>query len=790
MAYQEFLCDSLKSPVRSVRLFALSEIIQEGTDPSLLTAVSELSRVESDPECRPVVAHALNVLRRRLGEIPASVGPEVTPENFLGIFTNGTDAERLAILGGLDAVSTRRLAVLAPEALEGGCSPLVEATLIKVFSRCWPKEKSSVLLNRLDSKPLGIQLVCLETLVKMAPESLITHLPKLLGSSDPRLRALAIRGLSAVDTEEAVRHLQDCLTNGDFHTRFAAIQDCIHLPFGLIQPVLLAFLSTETDRRLLTMAGWLFEINPDPKVPKHLYAIMGEAAPEKAPILRKIFEGACQVLEDSGVVPDMEGFRRSLEEWIAERTARQIVCPCVNRFYGQDPEAAMEAENELRANLGQSRVRETLQWILQWDLPPAVKHRVEKILQGSPSGGGLEPPPRDGAHPPDPADETKLVPLLASFRKQDRERAEPILSRILEGESTSPALKATAFRTALRVECLEFVEVAEKALSSDFPMLVNAALDYMAKARPAGVLLFLGKFLVKSPPQVKAAAIRILIRHDPGRALYHLRIMLREKDPARQTEALMTMVHFDFSLVRSDLVMFLTGNSITDQVETGLNLFRANPDREDLATLERLERAAPPKTRTLFRSARRDCGRILVDTGALTPQDLERKEKEFAPQADSPTPPPSREKPAYALEKVRPPPKTAGHEYSGETLAAVIEFLLSEQFPRKTALTMVLGLMVLFGWYVFRGSGDSTIAGGTLVQGCPITVVGTLIETGLPEGGFVIETTSKQKFHFVLRNPNSYKFEKNRRYTVGGEPFRRSRDGHTWYVVTWVEKVE
>ncbi|MBI3038805.1 hypothetical protein HYY75_07130, partial [bacterium] len=191
---EDTLLSNLEAPFKSFRLLALENIIREGASQEILDALHARELEEKDDECRLLLYHAISSIKQRLQGPPPESLDSQGEENFLTYYTESGDEKKIQLLSNLSRPNAQKLSIHAPDWLEKETNAVVESALIWAFGCSWPEGRIDVLAKRLTSKSLSVRVASLEALVKLAPKALERQLPKLLVSSDSRIRMLAIRG--------------------------------------------------------------------------------------------------------------------------------------------------------------------------------------------------------------------------------------------------------------------------------------------------------------------------------------------------------------------------------------------------------------------------------------------------------------------------------------------------------------------------------------------------------------------------------------------------------------------
>ncbi|MFZ2958438.1 MAG: HEAT repeat domain-containing protein [Candidatus Ozemobacteraceae bacterium] len=597
----------LANPVRSFRLFAIEQAIREGASPEILAAIQKQLLDEKDDECKILLNHARVEVQRRLeGQGNGSAGPAFDPASFFERFSQATIPERLQMLARLSPRVLSDLGQTAVKLLENEENPVVAAGLIKTFSRAWPSEHFSRIASQLSASHLTLRLAAMEMLLQRAPDMLVQDLPALLISRDPRERALAIRGLAAIDFDEALAHLEALLLSNDPARKQAGLQNCIFLPFERVKPLLFKFFASESDPALLERAGWLFEINPDPEVPFHLYEIAELARPEKAAIVKKILSGACRVVEKTELLGDgFKAYIAKLQNWIFRRSATRFVHECAGRLAGEtDPGPEFEAS--IRKNLEKAHIRGIFEEALTWPIPERARQRMAILLEKAksfspegkrppaPSGSNAEKPSRGNQFSPPPAANTHQdmaargtltvstvplapppsrrsaiapakLPALPATSSGSGDTVSPGAADLFENLSGDDKIRRVA---AWQPEERDLVAVHLAAIvknPSSSPDLAATALRTAARIESEGLVEAAGQWLRNADPNPVSAALEYLARFDAERIFPMLGKFLQSPHPRVKTGALKILKRFDPPQAASMLKAMLSKKSLENQ---------------------------------------------------------------------------------------------------------------------------------------------------------------------------------------------------------------------------------
>jgi HEAT repeat protein len=728
MTHDDEIILHLALPQQSFRIFALEQAIRQGKSPALLEALERHREVESDEECRMLLAHALQMIQKRLAVgsgTPASQPARalVFPEAFDSLPTT----ERFACLESVRSEADPTLPAHLPELIHREHDPGVLTALLRLYAREWNEEKATFFTAFLTSPRLSARLCALEILLQRAPETLRDSLPQLLTGGDCRVRALAIRGLAAIDADEAVEHFEHLLLATDAVGRLAALQVSVFLPFDRIRESLLKYAAAESDPEMLDKALLLFAHNPDPEIPFRLFELAESSPLPKAEKLKRCVQTACRNLKASGVMCEtFDEFMAKLQTWIYRRQAAKFAQTCLERIQEVQGPPPAEWAQVIRQSLSKPFFREAFEEALSWPLAAETKTTLTALLAGKPEPG-CGPVPAAAARPPFEQrsldDQIRAVTAAAEAASPE---LDAMLTRLFQLRNPHPDLLATSLRMALKNGIGTYLEPARKLLKHPSPNTISSALEYLATFDCDAVFPFLGKYLQSGDPRIKTTALKILRQHDLAQGLSALKAMLARHDPGQNRAALACMVYFDFSLIRDFLTAFLEKTTDETVFRQGLCLFQANPDPESLYLVYRLEHNAPVALAATARDVYGAMEQQLVKERRLSPGDdlrkaglYQRLETEMRRRS---TPPP-----AYALKTLT----MAGSQ--GRS------FFLSEKF-------WVPGIIVLLliGWGLFPEQPPNEAAGAAVAPIPPnvatVELIGQVIAPGASLGGFCLET--------------------------------------------------
>jgi len=552
--------------------------------------------------------------------------PTFDPEVFHKTWEKAGPSERSHILARLSREKVKVLAEAAPSLLERETSPSVAASLIKVFFRDWPSKRLKPLLERLGARQVSLRMAALEALIQIAPESLVQSLPNLLKSKDTRLRILAIKGLARINIDEALRHLEVILLQGEPGQREAGFQCALLLPFENTRNLLVKVFAAETDCQFLKKIGNIFQTNPDPEVPFKLWEIAETSPPEKAEVTKTILEDTLSILEKSGILKEAySDYLKRLHDWINKRYAVRVINDFLSKFLAEEGSGGENIAEKLRSLLERPGFRETVEEALNWPIPaefrgiltralrPADAEKAEARRNDWESGLSL----------------SEKIAVLSKVKPPDAEKFQPIIGGILANVNDPPSLKAAALRAALRLDIPDYTAFAKSGLTNSDVGLSLASLDYLSTFAPFGLLPILQEFLRRGSTRQKSAAFRILNKHFPAKAVETIAELLEDSQTESHIIALMGIVTIDFSLTRDHLTAFLARNPDSPLFEQCLLLFQNNPEFENLYSLYKIEHSVGPDKIEKVRDIKKRTEKFLIQFRRLKPDLLPEFEEEF-----------------------------------------------------------------------------------------------------------------------------------------------------------------
>lgn len=740
---------SIAAPVKSFRIFALEQIIREGSTREVLDLLLHAKTNETDEECLLFFSHAIESVQSRLDSCNPTVKGEFSEQEFHERFVSAASGVRVSMLKNLPSREIASLAARSHGWLSLDTNPAVVSTIVRLFGKLWAKEAFATLKSLLVSPYLSVRFSALEVMVAQYPELLARDLPKFLASKEPRIRALAIQGLAKIDLDVAIEHLEAMLLGNDEHEKMCGLQNCLYLPFERIKQSLLRFLILESSHPLLMKAGLLLELNPDPDIPFRLLEIIQCAPLLKVDFFKKLYQGACRAVENSGLLgKDYPVFLEELKKFEAKLRNLDSVQEILHQTIALEAEGKLDEDVSGLETLDQPEIKNVLKQSLEWNLPATLNAKVRSLVHESPDSteivGRSQPSNRFSL---DGVELAEAMRNMASWRASDKELVKPILQRILENKDSTVELRTAAIRTAKKCEIGDFVHLAEPSLKHVQEKLSVAALEYVARFDPDRAFPFLGYYLQSSGLRSKTTAITILKKFDPPQALSRISVLLGGSNPLQQKMAIFCMIQFEFNLVRDVLSAYLLTCSNPELLDLGLNLFKTNPDPESLYSLFKLEQRLPRDSAAKVRTATDKVVASLMEMQLLTPEKLSRLEKTFADRLNAEK---QREKSApaaYSLQEIRRRSATSETLLSrlGECVQSLLEQLLSHGMGRMALALGVCGIAVAGFLFTREGpdGGKPPRAGGLLAVSS--TVNAKIVDLDKESGGLLIQAENGKK---------------------------------------------
>ena len=805
---QQNIIDNLRTPIKSFRIFALEEIIKSGDSSEFLSILKEISLTEDDPECSMLISHAISAVQSRLsGETHTQSVKVSTSSDFLEKWQKADELEKMQIISNLPSRLPKDLRTIGPELLKGS-SHVVTARVIRTFSRNWPEEQFNLILDGVHSDSLMLKLASLRTLVHIKPELLLEDLPQLLASSDPEIKALAIRGLVKIDQEEALKHLQALLLSPMQNERLAGIQNCPFLPFDIVKPLLLKYFAAETNSELLTKAGWIIEMNPDVEIPFMLFEIAERSPAKKADLVKKVLNEAVSLLDKSGILGNQfAAYMRKLQNWVNKRNALRYVRQIIARLDAD--KVAPEIEKNIIVTIKQPLIKETFKEALDWPISEKVKNRIQGYLGIQPSNEKLpETEVKKPVQTENISSNTQNLSQLEMLAGLTPEKAAERINQIIllvSHKSSTIETKIAALHCLTRCRLAGAEDIATKLIKHHDVSLATAAVEYLGIINPDCIFPYLGQCLKIADVGMKSAALGILKNFDYNQAISYLHVMLYSTDVQQQNMAIECMNQFDFALIRDMLTEFLCKDFHEQLIEAGLCHFAANPSSDNAYSLYKIEQAHKGKIAEQAKALREACPEATEELAAnfVKPEEpqiqettnveaeVQTKEKEQTELNKIKEAKEAKEaelKERLRVEKEKKASKKPAYAYRSEAenpernskqqLIAIWELIKNFVQSKALPISIVILIISLSGFYYFfvpKGSSVQNIEKGSILITNKSTIEGNV--TKVNNGVVTLVSPSGEVYIMTPRSDGFKTPELGQILRVSIVPYRRTKNG-------------
>ncbi|MBF0547507.1 MAG: HEAT repeat domain-containing protein [Candidatus Riflebacteria bacterium] len=796
------IIQTLDAPIKSFRIFALERAIQEGSSAELLEILRKRQFEEKDEECLILLSHAVAAVKNRISLTTNSDYTGLSNENFLTTFSSFLPEEKFDLLNRLSHSQVKELAIHAPKLISKETNPVVLANLVRKFSPHWSEENLQLLKQILRSKFLSVRLSALETLISINAESLINELPQLLSSTDPRVRSLAIKGLSRIDMDCAIEHLEIMLMGSNNNEKICALQNCFALPFEKIKLLLIKFLASEMSPALLEKAGLLLQINADQEIPYRLLEFISHAPLPRLEILKKIYSGSCDAIEKSGILGNgFQAYRERLKDFEKKSVFSKDVNGLLSKLFSLSSDQDFDEEFSRLSDSDNPELLIASKELFQLDLSPKLKEKLANLINSiekrSASEKSLKKPlSLEGLS------ETEIIRTFASWPSEDREKIEPFIREVISKNGNSVKLQVSAIKAARRLELQGFIKNVELFLKHSEEKITVAAMEYLADFDPDKIFPLMGTYLQSQSIMVKSAAIGIFRRFDPNRALSSLKVLLLGKNPEQRKKAMSCMIQFDFPVIRDLLVDFLFKNSDPELFDLGLCLFKTNPDPENLYYLFRLGKTLQDEFAEKIASTRKYTEKVLIEQGLLENGQIESLNREFSARLITEENKANAFPKPYSIQEVRKHSEN-NSDSDGNTLSRLITLIYSW----ISQILLLCELKFGINWKKF-------MAAGCVILLAMLSFAGRIFQTSVPNsnkpralvrtekqivakvekiekeyGGILIKSNDGTKYLLLAPANSNFKLSQGDEVKVSLTPFRLNDQGVYIVQIFQLEKI-
>ncbi len=622
----EELRKELTAPIKSIRIFAIENAIRPGCPPEVEQCLKDCLKLEKDPECIILLEHAISQFSAK-HETDASTA--LTPENYETAFIKANARDQLALTTALKPVHLKNLDIetLVPKLLSTAKDPVVSGEIVKKFRRYWPQSQLGFLETNAFAKTKSLQIACIETLVKNYPESLKQHLSKLVFINDPVIRSLAIRGMAKHFPELAAEFIRECFDKGDYYNKVTALKICSTIDFSLIRDNLLKLMFKDPEMKIFELCCTILMANPDKEVPFRLIYFMQKTTAEKAEILRKFIGQYCKTIEIAKLCEDFSAYIGFLNDYPKMLAARNFINEALANYQQDDEETRISALNHLSRHLGNKFVVDELQQFIEKCSDESLKKALTMLTskaEDSKNSIPAEKPATTSSEQQTPQQiESALLKELAKTRfNKNPETAEKVKKILSSSSGYSEAVITAALKAAANLHIAGFSNYAKTAIKSGNEKLIIAALEYLSQLDKEEFQQQIQKLINTEMQLVRINLIRITSQELPDYAVFLVKHMLENKDPAIRKNGLEAAINIEFHHLLPVLSVMLEKEDDPILIESAIALFLANPVLDSIYIFKVLEQKNSGHFMT-FEKAGKELQKLLNKTGIATDKEIE-----------------------------------------------------------------------------------------------------------------------------------------------------------------------
>lgn len=566
MAEISEITNELELPIRSFRLFAIEKALKSAASSELLKCLTNHKQKEEDYECLLLLDHAIDQISN---ELNSNYEQAILLQDLAKSFQHQTPSAQMQLLSRLkitkaDALDNQEI---LPELILMSANKTVEAEVVKKFRRFWPERLLTYLEQNLYSDSKSLQLAVLETLLKIYPDSLNERILDLVQCNDPKIRQMAIWCMARHFPELAADFIKDCLNEGDYYNRLAALQTCSILDFSLVRSSLLSLVFKEADQKIFTMACTIILNNPDKDTAWCLAAISARSQKSKRAYLKSFMPDYLENIKNSGICEDFSSFKKSLIEY----------------------------EQKIRLQSSQTEPAGT---------DDSAKATADATLSQS-------------------EETNKLIKEFARTRfKKDSSTADKIKLAMQDKTITSTSLRAAALKAAVNLEVNDYLAIAKDYINSEDEALVAAGLEYIAAFDNDHFYSIMQKFFRTESFLIRTTLIRIAGSQAPEYSKFLIKNLLESTIKEHKIRGLNSIVHIDFSYILPELISFLEKETDSELLQSALLLIINNPKLESVYYLRQLKNDRQDFTKE-FASAESELCTILKQLQIASATDIE-----------------------------------------------------------------------------------------------------------------------------------------------------------------------
>lgn len=634
------LLEQLGSENRTLRVNAIVQLAKSTASNDALKALQQLAD-GNDRELSFFAAQAISRIRSRRGdratEAAADAGSPL-PASGGSIQTGEVEITRSKLFSPQPKDIDRFLARIrtAPDSISEELHPPAAVFLGK-YGR---EDDVSFLIGWLGDGQSGLIIPVIEAIEALAPHALTAHFPMLLASNHPLVRIRAISALRRIDEDEAEAHLSELLASRRSEDRIAGLSAAFAFPFPRIREYLISILAEEQDPEVLHGCETLLACNPEIDMALRLLDLIDTVPKPQAARLSAIFKSVSASAAAAGLIGGEEAPHDAfLKLWRRERL-RKFLADLEIQIAMASPPRREAIEDWLAKNIQTPDVSAFVEKLAFNPATEEVYRHLADFLPRAPAA----PPAKSDLVPANLSEQNKLQ-LLSRLDKPGWEKHSSWVRD--EARFGSPALRASAIRVLAKLSTdTEDLPLAESALQQDEPE-VQLASFLLLEARSSDRLMPRLPSLLASPdPKIRGKAVRFALKRDEKKAVEGIEKMLRSSDNTLRAQAVSCLILVPFDKISNLLLRALEVEDHPAIARRMIVVLLANPSREILDRLDKIQANSSAGVRMLIAQARMDLFDMLLKLGI----DIQ--------QPSSPFPSPTPKQPPAAQEKPAPHPAT------------------------------------------------------------------------------------------------------------------------------------
>lgn len=611
------LRNELSAPIKTIRIFAIENVLKTGCTNKLLECLKEFAAKETDTECIMLFNHAIEQVSARVENKSVA---KVSVEQILAQITSLSAAEQLKMISGIKVTQLRKLdhQTVIANFLQAAKDAVVASIIVKKFRKYWPESYVSFLEKNVFAKTKSLQIACIETLILHYPNSLKSKLTKLIFINDPVIRSLAIRGMAKHFPILAAEFIHECFTKGDSYNKLTALKICSTFKFSLIKESLFGLMENDPDMTMFDHSMTVILANPDREVPLRLIEMMGKLSEEKVAVIRKILPEYCKIIQISEICEDFNSYIAYLNEYPKILNAKHLLARAIASYLKEDENSKQAISDFLKPKLSDKYLVQAVKKFISTTKNNELKIILESLFEEE----------EIVSVEPDLKKETQNLSnkeLLKKFSltkfKKSPEIAE-LIKPVLDSSESSPALKCAAIKAAGNLEICDYEKLAQSWIKDQNETLVAAAIDYLSNFDQDKFQLLVQKFLNTDSHLIRITIIKVTAKKIPDRAKFLIKHMLSNSKPELRKHGLEAFVHLDFFDLFHELIKYLESETEPDLMQDGLSILLTNPCLESVFQLKLLENKN--KSYLLeFSKASDELKKVLTESGIASAVEIE-----------------------------------------------------------------------------------------------------------------------------------------------------------------------